>query len=91
MMSNVNIHDLYFFQKRLYFSFYSDDVLTYVRAETLSIPELTLSLLMGHQKIDLRLLTNNNHILMSRGKYYDEVKREIKAYCNYEKVSRIFG
>lgn len=94
MFSEIDLKDFYMFRKRVYFSFYEgeDDVIHYRAAKAADIANLTTvyhddSVLV--QTVSGVFIESNSIREITRGEYYNELKQQIKEYCNYELMERL--
>ena len=92
MFSEIDLKDFYMFRERVYFSFYEDDVVHYRAAKSADIANLTTVYHNDNtlvQTVSGVFIESNSITEKTRGEYYDELKQQIREYCNYELMERL--
>lgn len=92
MFNEIDLKDFYMFRKRVYFSFYEDDMIHYRAAKSADIANLNTVYHNDNtavQTVSGVFIESNSIRELTRGEYYNELKQQIKEYCNYELMERL--
>ena len=92
MFNEIDLKDFYMFRGRVYFSFYEDDTVHYRAAKSLDIANLTTVYHNDNalvQTVSGVFIESGSIRELTRGDYYNELKQQIKEYCNYELMERL--
>ena len=92
MFNEIDLKDFYMFRKIVYFSFYESDVIHYRAAKSADIANLNTVYHNDNiavQTVSGVFIESDSIRELTRGEYYNELKRQIKEYCNYELMKRL--
>ena len=90
----ITIKDLYTFGDMIYFAIETDIKTLYYKAnrtDGIEIPHFRKKYEYEnwHTEFNLNVEIQNRLISLSRGDYYNEIKKGITEYCNYEVMQRL--
>lgn len=85
----IEMKDLYIFGEAVYFSIIGENEELYFKGLGEDFNKIQI---LKDKKFDIefQIETLKNIKKMTRGEYYDALKRSIKTYCNFEKIQRVW-